>query len=70
MSHIDLNLQLGSDLKLRTRLGPQYPHPTTPTPIGSFIVFSKIVPRLFYQWKLIPQPLETLAPPQIWSMPD
>src|SRR5208282_2802781 len=36
-SHIVLRLQLGSPLKLRTRLGPQYPHPTTPTTIGFFI---------------------------------
>src|SRR5208282_5447739 len=37
-SHIALRLQLGSPLKLRTRLGPQYPHPTTPTTIGFFIL--------------------------------
>src|SRR3981081_4271493 len=37
VSHIALRLQLDSPLKLRTRLGPQYPHPTTPTTVGSFI---------------------------------
>ena len=31
MSHMTFRSQSGSDLKLRTRLGPQYPHPTTPT---------------------------------------
>src|ERR1700730_5067260 len=36
-SHIALKWQLGKALKLRTRLGPQYPQPTTPTTIGSFI---------------------------------
>ena len=36
-SHIAFRLQLDSPLKLRTRFGPQYPHPTTPTLIGSFI---------------------------------
>ena len=33
-SHIAFRWQLGSALKLRTRLGPQYPQPTTPTTVG------------------------------------
>src|SRR5258708_27786397 len=36
-SHITLTRQFGSTLKLRRRLGPQYPQPTTPTAIASFI---------------------------------
>ncbi len=36
-SHINFKLQSGSDLKLRMRLGPQYPQPTTPTFICFFM---------------------------------
>ena len=39
VGHIARTLQPLSDLKLRTKFGPQYPHPTTPTEIPSFIVF-------------------------------
>ena len=37
ISHIALRLQSGNVLRFRIWFGPQYPHPTTPTEIGSFI---------------------------------
>src|SRR5260370_23051883 len=36
-SHTAFRVQLASPLKLRTRSGPQYPQPITPTEIGRFI---------------------------------
>src|SRR5260370_17830593 len=40
-SHTAFRVQLGSPLKLRTRSGPQYPQPITPTEIGCFIFSSR-----------------------------
>ena len=47
-SQMVVNLQFGRLFKLRIRLGPQYPHPTTPTTIVSFILLAIVVALYVY----------------------